>query len=461
MSDLPSATRRNIACFLWFRILFNCRFYYPVYTILFLDFGLTLRDFALLNAAWAVAIVLLEVPSGALADRIGRRKLVVGAGILMVVEMLVLLLAPVNGGAVLFGMFLLNRILSGAAEAAASGADEALVYDSLPEETRSTLWPKINARLMWIQSLAFVFVTITGAYVYDPGFVNTALAKVGFGQIPLTQEFTLRLPIALTMVTAIATLIVALCFHEPESSAAEEVASTSPVKDSFRNTLRTGGWILRTPPVLLLIVLGMFFDSFIRLYYTVSSEFFRLLDIPVKHFGYIGAVGSLIGMGAAFIVVRMVKAWSPSRNFLVLSVCVLSGLSGLALARPEFGYWGVLLVLPLWLGMRFLHYFLSQYLNASVDSRHRATVLSFKGLSMNLSYGVITLLFGLQTALLRGRLMESDGVESDAVKREVFATALPWWPVAFLIAGCLLYLAVRLSCRSPLRKLLEVSDSRE
>ena len=30
----------NARLFVWFRLLFNCRFYYPVYTILFLDFGL-------------------------------------------------------------------------------------------------------------------------------------------------------------------------------------------------------------------------------------------------------------------------------------------------------------------------------------------------------------------------------------------------------------------------------------
>lgn len=63
----------NIRRFIAFRILFNARFYYPVFTILFLDFGLTLEQFAILNAAWAASIVLLEVPSGALADTIGRR----------------------------------------------------------------------------------------------------------------------------------------------------------------------------------------------------------------------------------------------------------------------------------------------------------------------------------------------------------------------------------------------------
>jgi len=44
-----------------------------------LDYGLTLPQFAILNAVWAVSIVLLEVPSGALADRIGRKRMVVAA----------------------------------------------------------------------------------------------------------------------------------------------------------------------------------------------------------------------------------------------------------------------------------------------------------------------------------------------------------------------------------------------
>jgi MFS family permease len=75
---------RNIRLFIAFRVFFNCRFYYPVFTILFLDYGLTLEQFALLNAAWAATIVMLEVPSGALADTVGRKNLLVFTGILMV-----------------------------------------------------------------------------------------------------------------------------------------------------------------------------------------------------------------------------------------------------------------------------------------------------------------------------------------------------------------------------------------
>ena len=81
----------NIRYFIAFRIFFNARFYYPVFTILFLDFGLSLEQFALLNVAWAITIVLLEVPSGALADVIGRRNLLVFAGGIMVIAAVIVL----------------------------------------------------------------------------------------------------------------------------------------------------------------------------------------------------------------------------------------------------------------------------------------------------------------------------------------------------------------------------------
>ena len=83
----------NVRAFLAFRVLFNARFYYPVLAVLFVDLGLTLDQYAWLNVAWAGSIVLCELPLGALADRIGRRPLVVGAAWLMVMEMAVLAFA--------------------------------------------------------------------------------------------------------------------------------------------------------------------------------------------------------------------------------------------------------------------------------------------------------------------------------------------------------------------------------
>ena len=94
---------------------------------MFLDYGLTLGQFGILNGLWAVTIVLLEIPRR--SDTIGRRKLLIFGAVCMLLEMGVLLVAPIGGGTWLFVLFAFNRLLSGAAEAAVSGADEALAYD--------------------------------------------------------------------------------------------------------------------------------------------------------------------------------------------------------------------------------------------------------------------------------------------------------------------------------------------
>ncbi|MDB4294561.1 MFS transporter, partial [Akkermansiaceae bacterium] len=119
---------RNIPLFIVFRLLFNARFYYPIFAVLQLDYGLTMAQFAILNAVWAASIVLLEVPSGALADKLGRKPMVVIASVLMILEMGLIAFVPLGNASIVFWVWVLNRILSGAAEASASGADEALAY---------------------------------------------------------------------------------------------------------------------------------------------------------------------------------------------------------------------------------------------------------------------------------------------------------------------------------------------
>jgi MFS family permease len=116
---LPSL-RRNLPLFIAFRVLFNARFYYPVLGVLIMDLGLTLEQYALLNVIWAGTIILLEIPTGALADVIGRKRVVVLASMLMVAEMVVFAFAP--RGDWMFWFLVLNRLLSGAAEACASAA---------------------------------------------------------------------------------------------------------------------------------------------------------------------------------------------------------------------------------------------------------------------------------------------------------------------------------------------------
>jgi MFS family permease len=277
----------NVRYFVAFRVFFNARFYYPVFTILFLDFGLTLQQFALLNVAWAATIVLLEVPSGALADTVGRRNLLVFAASLMVVEMLLLCFAPMGNLNLLFVIFLVNRVLSGTAEAAASGADEAIAYDSLKQEGQVSDWGAILEKQMRLQSIAFIVAMSLGAAVYDPTLMGRVGQWLGI-KIRFTQELTLRFPLYLTLLMAIMTLYTTLrmknvCDVDDVDTPAEKGRGNTIIQ-SFKLTFQAGRWILNTPFALVVILSALVFDHTARMVITLTSQYYRLIHLPEASF---------------------------------------------------------------------------------------------------------------------------------------------------------------------------------
>lgn len=435
----PLATR-NALCFVLFRIFFNCRFYYPIFTILFLDFGLSLEQFAMLNALWAVTIVVLEVPSGALADQLGRRRLVVASALLMVLEMACLVFMPRQGGALTFWVFALNRVLSGAAEACASGADEALTYDSLPADGREVLWQRVQVRLLRWSSLVFLVVTVVGAISYDSSRMTAMARGLGF-DVVLGPEITMRVPLVLGLGMAVAALVTARRFLPAPSEPAHAALDWATLAAAFRGVLATGGWILRTPAVLVLLFTGLLCDSFLRLFYSVASQFYRVLQIPAELYGWIGAAGSVLGFATAGLLQRLVHALHASAAYRLVAVLVCTGLIGIA---HPVAWWSLWAVVPLWLAMRALHFFLTHHLNQVIPGDQRATALSFRGLTMNLAYGAIMQLFGLQTAWLAGRL----GPGAD--ENTVFTASAAWWPWAFAGSYALLLGWVALRHRTSL-----------
>ncbi len=404
---------RNWRRFVWFRVLFNARFYYPVLAVFFLDLGLSATQYTLLNFAWALAIVAVDLPAGVLADRIGRRPLVLAAAASMVLEMVLLCLAPRHGGMTLFLCCLANRILSGAAEGMASGADEALVFDSLAERGREKEWPQVLDQVIRWQSLGFVVAMLVGGVVYDASFLSRV-----FGW-HFEQATTLRFPIYLNLLSALATLLVAFGLREPnqrKSAAASAVPETAHnATGPLAHLLTAGRWIAHTPLALFVILAGVTLDCIVRLFMTFSSSYFRLIHLPAASYGLIGAALGGLGLAVSPLARRMVSRGSPVGNFAWLAAVTLAGLLGIA---TRWTGWGVLFTVPLGMAMSAVGYMVSYYLNAAVDSRQRATVLSFKGMAFNLGYGLVSLAFAGALRALRGNTPE-----------ESFGRTLPWLPV--------------------------------
>lgn len=427
IAPLPDARRleKNIPLFIAFRVLFNARFYYPIIGVLFLDLGLTLEQYALLNVVWAVAIVVLEIPSGALADAIGRRRMVIAASFLMVVEMLIFAFAPAGNPALLFWLLVLNRVLSGAAEASASGADEALAYDSLPEDARETRWPRVLESLMRWKSGAFFLAMLAGAALYDDTFLTSVLSWTG---ISLAPGETIRWPVYATLASAILCFLLSLRLVEPPRGR-DVSGEAGRVSAALANIWQGALHVFTVRRVLLLLLVALACDSFLRLFLTFASNYYRAIELPPVMNGLLGSGLALLGFVAAPLAKHLVARRGPVFNFVVVVLLVLVGLVGVAFAVP---HWGAAVVLPIGLGMMGLQFFVSHYLNLWTDSDVRATVLSFRGVAFNLGYGAAGLIFAWFLSINRDLAPGLPGEDA------VFRSTILWLPPAFLFSLLLL-----------------------
>jgi MFS family permease len=435
---------KNIRLFIFFRLFFNARFYYPVFTILFLDFGLTLEQFALLNVAWAASIVLLEVPSGALADTLGRKNLLVVTGVLMVLEMAILCFVPMGNPDLLFALFLINRVLSGAAEAAASGADEAIAYDSLKMEGNIADWGRVYEKQMRVKSVGFIIAMSLGAAVYDPALMQRLANALGIN-INLTQDITLRFPVYLTFIMALMTLLTTIQMRElaveKDIECSMDESCRKSVIQAFRVTLRAGAWILKTPFALIIILAGLVFDNCIRMIMTLTSQYYRLIALPEASFGLIGSGLAVLGLFIPGIALKMVARYSPVFNMGVMAFITLLGLIGLTFFLPVFGLIPILMLVSV---MYLLTFFQSHYLNRITSSEQRATVLSFKGLSLNLAYGIIGILYAFLLTVLRFHVADTQPhIGGGNLKNLVFTQSINWFPLYFFITLVVLLLFAR------------------
>jgi MFS family permease len=116
---------------------------YPLYALLFADSGLSGAQISALFAIWSAVSIVAEVPSGALADRFGRRHALVAAGVLQAAGYVAWTLLPTFAG------FALGFVLWGLGGALVSGAQEALLYDGLAAVGAESCYARVNG---WVHA---------------------------------------------------------------------------------------------------------------------------------------------------------------------------------------------------------------------------------------------------------------------------------------------------------------------
>ncbi len=155
-----------LARFSLYGFLKNQRYFEPFLLLVFLERGLTFFDIGLLIAFREVTVILLEIPSGAVADVYGRRKSMVLSFVAYIMSFLVFALAQ------RLPLLFVAMFLFGMGEAFRTGTHKAMIFawlrleGRLDERTKyygyTRSWSKFGSAVSVLVAAALVF--ISGAY---------------------------------------------------------------------------------------------------------------------------------------------------------------------------------------------------------------------------------------------------------------------------------------------------------
>lgn len=187
MTASSENANRTIALYPWFKFFQGLLFTQAIW-FLFFQQSVTPAQAILLYAVYDLATTILEVPSGYMSDRLGRRP--------------TLLFATVSGllGALLlavgadFWTFALGQALLGASAAFASGTDSALLFESLTDAGRTDEIEAQEVKAWRFNFTGFALSAVTGGAMAQFDFALPFLATAISSALALGIIWALREP---------------------------------------------------------------------------------------------------------------------------------------------------------------------------------------------------------------------------------------------------------------------------
>ena len=131
----------------------------PIVALFYSDNGLTDFDIFLLQAIYSISVALLEIPSGYMADIVGRKKSLVIGSILGTFGYVVYSLSTTFTG------FLTAEIILGFGGSLISGADSALLFDSLAATRMKHRYMQFEGRITALGNFAETGAAICGGVI--------------------------------------------------------------------------------------------------------------------------------------------------------------------------------------------------------------------------------------------------------------------------------------------------------
>ena len=132
---------------------------YPLYLLMFESKGLSLLQISLLLSIWSVPAVILEIPTGILADRWSRRNMVAIGEMLKALCFFLWMFA--DG----FHLYAVGFVFWGLGGAFQSGAEEALLFDTLKIQNREEQFEQVLGKGRFLHGMSNMLAAVSGGFL--------------------------------------------------------------------------------------------------------------------------------------------------------------------------------------------------------------------------------------------------------------------------------------------------------
>lgn len=336
----------------WFNLVM------PIVVLFYQENGMGMHEIFLLKAIYSVAIVLMEIPSGWMADVWGRKKTLIYGSILGSTGVLIY---SFSYG---FLAFAIAEIILGIGHSFVSGADSALLYDSLKADKKTDKYTKEEGRITSLGNFAEAIAGVIGGFL---------------AAISLRTPFYFQFAVATMAIPAALTLI------EPKFNTLKHIHSIKTLVGNIRQI------VLSNKNLRISILLSAITGTATLTFAWLVQPFFKAINLPVEMFGIFWTALNLTA-GVSSIFAYHIETFLGKRKSLLIIIVLLA--AGYFLSGIRINYWGITFLFLFYLIRGLATPILKNYINQYTESDVRATILSVRNFIIRIAFAIIGPLLG-------------------------------------------------------------------
>jgi MFS family permease len=337
---------------LWFMIIM------PIIVLFFQDNGLSLQSIMILQACYSLSVGLMEIPSGYAADILGRRKTLILGCILAFIGFCIFSVSY-N-----FWWFLVAEIFLGLGNSFISGADTALMYDSLLEVKAEDRFLKYEGRSISIGNFSEAAAGILGGFLAAISFRYPAYAQV-------IVAF-LAIPFAISLV-------------EPSTH-------KNRLKSSWKSIFKVVHFSLVEHKTLRThIIYSSVIGVSTLMMAWLAQPFLKDIGVNMKNYGFIWALLNIIVGVFAFRAHYIEKRFTEFTSLYLIGFITVSTYF---IIGSHMSYLSLFILFVFYANRGYATPLLRNYINRYTESNVRATVMSVRSFIIRISFAIIAPFIG-------------------------------------------------------------------